>query len=67
MMDENRVPNKDVISAGAIYNDGGCGFATEKPFVEYTVSAASGEFVGAKIVIIYFDNVNKTRRVEIYF
>lgn len=53
------------ISAAAIYNDGGTGFATEKPFVEYAVTAASGEFVGAKILTIFFDNVNKTRRVEI--
>jgi hypothetical protein len=53
------------ISAAAIYNDGGTGFATEKPFVEYAVSAATGEFVGAKIITIFFDNVNKTRRVEI--
>jgi len=53
------------ISAAAIYNDGGTGFATEKPFVEYAVSAATGEFVGSKIVTIFFDNINKTRRVEI--
>jgi hypothetical protein len=99
MMDENKVPNKDVISfigyrtpatalgvysiyslynetviiqtetgyisAAAIYNDGGTGFATEKPFVEYAVSAATGEFVGAKIITIFFNNVNFTRIVEI--
>ena len=99
MMDENQVPNKDVISfigyrtpatalgdysiyslynetaiiqtptgyisASAIYNDGGTGFATEKPFVEYAVSAASGEFVGAKILTIFFNNIKKTRVVEI--
>jgi len=99
MMDENSVPNNDVISfigyrtpannlgkysiyslynetvtiqtangyisAGSIYNDGGTGFATEKPFVEYAVSAASGEFVGSKIVTIFFNNVNKTRVVKI--
>jgi len=99
MMDENQVPNKDVIcfigyrtpatalgdysiyslynettiiqtatgyiSASAIYNDGGTGFATEKPFVEYAVSAASGEFVGAKILTIFINNIQKTRVVEI--
>ena len=37
-----------------IYNDGGTGFSTEKPFVEYAVSAATGEFVGAKIITIFF-------------
>lgn len=53
------------ISAAAIYNDGGSGFATEKAFVEYAVSAATGEFVGAKILTIFFNNINKTRIVEI--
>ena len=54
------------ISASAIYNDDGTGFATEKPFVEYSVSAASGEFVGAKILTIFFNNINKTRVVQIF-
>ena len=53
------------ISAGSIYNDGGTGFATEKPFVEYAVSAASGEFVGSKIITIFFNNDNLTRIVKI--
>lgn len=53
------------ISSAAIYNDGGTGFATERPFVEYAVTAATGEFVGAKILTIFFDNVNKTRVVKI--
>jgi hypothetical protein len=53
------------ISAAAIYNDGGTGFATEKPFVEYAVSTASGEFIGAKILTIFFNNINKTRVVKI--
>jgi len=53
------------ISSAAIYNDGGTGFATERPFVEYAVTGATGEFVGAKILTIFFDNVNKTRVVKI--
>jgi len=99
MMDENGVPNNDVIcfigyrtpatalgtysiyslynettiiqtetgyiSSAAIYNDGGTGFATEKPFVEYAVTSATGEFTGAKILTIFFDNINKTRVVKI--
>jgi hypothetical protein len=99
MMDQNGVPNNDVIcfigyrtpekdlgvysiyslynettiiqtktgyiSAAAIYNDGGTGFASEKEFVEYAVTAATGEFDGAKILTIFFNNVNKTRVVKI--
>ena len=53
------------ISAAAIYNDGGSGFATELDHVEYAVTAATGEFVGAQILTIYFDNVKKTRIVKI--
>jgi len=100
MMDENGVPNKDIISfigyrtpatnlgdysiyslynetltiqtktglisATAIYNDGGTDFETEKPFVEYAVTGASGEFVGSQIVTIFFNNIKKTRIVKIY-
>jgi hypothetical protein len=54
------------INATAIYNDEGTGSVTTIPYVQYAVSATSGEFEGAKIVTIFFDNVNKTRRVEIY-
>ena len=54
------------VNATAIYNDTGSTVITELPYVQYAVSAASGPFVGAQIVTIYFDNVNKTRRVEIY-
>jgi hypothetical protein len=60
-----QTPN-GLISALAIYNDGGTGFITEVPFIEYAVSSASGEFVGSKIVTIFFNNINKTRIVEIY-
>jgi hypothetical protein len=56
---------KGYISSAAIYNDGGTGFATEKPFVEYAVTGATGEFTGAKILTIFFDNINKTRVVKI--
>jgi len=92
-MDENGVPNKDIlsftgyrtpatnlgdysiyslynetltiqtktglISATAIYNDGGTSTATEKQFIEYAVTGASGEFVGAQIVTIFFNNIKK--------
>ena len=54
------------ISAVAVYSDSGSGFISETPYTQYAVSATSGEFVGGKIVTIYFDNVNRTRRVEIY-
>ena len=55
-----------LISASATYADSGSSSITQLPYVQYAVSAASGPFVGAKIVTIYFDNINRTRRVEIY-
>jgi hypothetical protein len=55
-----------LISASATYADTGSDPNTQVPYVQYAVSAASGPFVSAKIVTIYFDNINKTRRVEIY-
>ena len=53
------------VNAQAVYNDNGRGFATELPYVEYCVLGASGEFVGAKILTIFFDNINYTRIVKI--
>jgi hypothetical protein len=55
-----------IISAVAVYADVGSGLQTTFPLVQYAVTSAQGEFVGAQIVTIYFNNVNKTRRVEIY-
>ena len=100
MMNENGIPNKDIISftgyrtpatnlgdysiyslynetltiqtktglisATAIYNDDGTSFETMMPFVEYAVTAASGEFDGAKIVTLFLNNIKKTRIVKIY-
>lgn len=54
-----------IISAQSLYSDPRLGFSTELPSVEYSFTTASGEFVGSKILTIYFDNINKTRRVEI--
>lgn len=55
-----------IVSAVAVYADVGSGLETSVPSVQYGVTCAQGEFVGAQIVTVYFDNVNKTRRVEIY-
>ena len=55
-----------IVSAVAVYADVGSGLQTTVPSVQYAVTSAQGEFVGAQIVTIYFNNVNKTRIVQIY-
>jgi hypothetical protein len=55
-----------IVSAVAVYADVGTGLETSVPSVEYAVTSAQGEFVGAQIVTIFFNNVDKTRKVEIY-
>jgi hypothetical protein len=55
-----------IVSAVAVYADVGSGLQTTVPLVQYAVTSAQGEFVGAQIVQINFNNVNKTRIVQIY-
>ena len=52
--------------AKAIYSDNGKTSITEGiPFLQYAVCGTSGEFNDAKIMTIFFNNINFTRRVEI--
>jgi hypothetical protein len=68
---ENGIPlyqnknNADFIQAVSNYVDGGETFATEIPFINYTVTGASGIYEGYKNVNITFDKDRKTRIVEI--
>ena len=47
------------------YLDEGTGFATEVPFINYTVIGAGGIYEGYKNIKIIFNNTNKTRIAEI--
>jgi len=55
----------DFIEATSNYVDEGTGFATETPFINYTVTGAGGKYEGYKNINIRFNNINKTRIVEI--
>ena len=57
-----------LINGQAIYGDDGeFGKETTVPNVQYAVGANSGEFYGAKIINIFFDNITYTRKVIITF
>ncbi len=55
------------VNAQSVYQDGGSGFETTIPFVDYTVLGASGSLTGAKRVRIVFDHINAYRVVYVYF
>ena len=55
------------ITGTAIYVDNGEGFVSQTPVIEYAVGSNSGEFAGAKILTIFIDNINYTRKVVITF
>lgn len=53
------------VSAEGIYSDSGVDAATEGfDHIEFAVSAATGEFAGANILVIYFNNVDYSRVVK---
>lgn len=56
---------KNYITASANYIDIGEGFETILPDMTYNVESAIGKFKGYKKLKIIFNNVNKTRIVEI--
>lgn len=53
------------IEAVSNYVDEGITFVTEVPFLNYTVIGAGGIYEGYKNIKITFNNINKTRIVEI--
>lgn len=63
----------DEVEFSSVYNDGGTGFATEIPFVDYLITSASGKYANFNIARITFDNdgtvfssKKKTRKITFH-
>ena len=61
-----QTPN-GLVNGQAIYVDNAPDGTTTVKNVQYAVGANSGEFAGAKIITIHFDNINYKREVVVTF
>ncbi len=62
-----KLANGGYLSAQALYDDSGSGPATSVGQVDFTVLGSSGSLSGAKVMKIFYDNVNAYRTIVISF